>query len=173
MNKSMAKAINFSIALFLINPSLMGMDTKQILFKQEHTIEHPYDLARIEVSIVGAGTAPVVNDAKPLAQVMKEIGSGADQAVHLSFPQKIGDELSEARRNHCARQAEEDGYILIEHSLPDAQGCSELAALKTHLAHVRYEIGHTPILHGYGSPYPLSVADKIMTVTVIHFIPLT
>jgi hypothetical protein len=59
------------------------------------------------------------------------------------------------------------------HALPDVQRCAELASLKAHLAHIRYQIGNTPLFHGYCRPYLLTIADKIMTVTVnvIHFIP--
>ena len=142
----------------------------QLDLRDEDVVD-PVDLAFIEIGIICTGAALVVNDAQALAQVVKEIGAGADQAVHLSLPQKVGDELAQARRHHGAGQAEEDGNILIQHALPDAQRCAELASLKAHLAHIRYQIGYTPLLHGYCSPYLLAVADKIMTVTVIHFIP--
>ena len=92
----------------------------------------PIDLAFIEVGIVCTGAAAVVNYAQSLAQVVKEIGARAHQAVHLSLPQEVSYELAEARRHHRTCQTEEDCDILIHHSFPDAQGCTKLASLEAH-----------------------------------------
>jgi hypothetical protein len=113
-----------------------------------------------------------VDDAQALTKVMKEIGARAHQTVNLSLSQEIGYELAKAGWHHGPCQAKEYRHILIQHALPNPQGGSELASLKAHSAHIPYQIGYTPVLHGYGSPRPLAVADKIMTMTVIHFIPL-
>ncbi len=139
---------------------------------RDEDVIDPIDLAFIEVGIVCTGAAAIVNYTKALAQVVKEIGTRAHKAVHLSLPQEVSYELAEARRHHRTCQTEEDRDILIHHSFPDAQGCAELASLKAHLAHIPYQIGYTPVLHGYCSPYLFAVANIIMTVILIHFVPL-
>jgi len=134
-------------------------------------IVDPVDLALVEVGIIGAGAALVVNNSQTLAQVMKEVGSRAHQAVDPPLPDEIGDELGEASRDHGPGQAQEDRHILLHHPLPDLERCSQLASLKAHLAHVLHQLRHPSRLHGYGRSGILTAADIIMALTAIHFIP--